>query len=85
MIPSEHFCAVSWSTRRQRCVQLTHHRSRVPCRIPDELRRYTPCHMMQCILDGLIRDPQLVCWRLIGSMHTGVDTKDDLAQQFYHR
>ena len=85
MIPIENFCAVSRYQRRQRCVQLTNHRSRLPCRIPDELRRDTQFHMIQFIIDGLIRDTKLVCLRLIGSMHTGVDTQDDLAHKIYHR
>ncbi len=54
-------------------------------RIPDQLSRDAQFHMIQFIIDGLIRDTKLVRLRLIGSMHTGVDTQDDLAHKIYHR
>ncbi|MEI4902453.1 hypothetical protein Q8G48_28350, partial [Klebsiella pneumoniae] len=53
MIPSEQVRALSWHPRRELGAQLTKHRGGMPCRIPDQLRRYTQVHMLQCIIDGL--------------------------------
>src|SRR6266699_2157377 len=80
----ENFRAVSWHQRRELCVQFTNHRGRLPCGIPDQRSRYTQFHMIQFIIDGLIRDTKLVRLRLIGGMHTGLDTKYDLAHKIYH-